>query len=259
MFFLRFGLYKFKEVVGDFERIPTVDCRSPTIKVKGFTLIELSVVIVIIGLIVAGIVAGQALVNQAKLRQVISEINGFKLALNSFKLQYDALPGDMNNAQDYWGSTVDNGNGNGNVDTSEKYDAWEHLSEAELIDQVLSDVPTSSAAIGINMYASDYSNDAGYEISRNTTALYGKRGNRFRIAAKSTSCNSDLNGSLLAVAEAVGIDTKMDDGLADSGAAWALDGTISGNCTPAAECITGTSYNLSNTTTTQCNIFFWIE
>ncbi len=40
----------------------------------GFTLIELSIVIVIIGLIVAGIIGGQSLVRQAKVRPIITNI-----------------------------------------------------------------------------------------------------------------------------------------------------------------------------------------
>lgn len=59
---------------------------------QGFTLLELSIVIVIIGLIVAGISAGQSLVRQASLRSVISDVDKFRTAKNSFKLAYDANP-----------------------------------------------------------------------------------------------------------------------------------------------------------------------
>ena len=90
-------------------------------KQKGFTLLELSIVIVIIGLIVAGISAGQSLVQQAKLRSLVSESGNILTAVNSFRMQYDALPGDMNTAQSYWGvyaggfggTGVTNGDGNG--------------------------------------------------------------------------------------------------------------------------------------------------
>ena len=59
----------------------------------GFTLIELSIVIVIIGLIVAGVVGGQAIVKQSKLRSLISEIDLFHVSINSFYLEYNYLPG----------------------------------------------------------------------------------------------------------------------------------------------------------------------
>ncbi len=97
---------------------------------KGFTLLELSIVIVIIGLIVAGISAGQSLVQQANLRQTISYLKEFDTSLASFKLQYDALPGDMINANDYW-SDATSGNGNGqvrcNTTGDECWRLWMHL------------------------------------------------------------------------------------------------------------------------------------
>jgi prepilin-type N-terminal cleavage/methylation domain-containing protein len=62
---------------------------------KGFTLIKLSIVIVIIGLIVAGVVGGQAWVQQANIRGLISDINKYTIALYTFKLEYNAISGDM--------------------------------------------------------------------------------------------------------------------------------------------------------------------
>ena len=63
-----------------------------TMSKKGFTLLELSIVIVVIGLIVAGISAGQSLVRQASLKSLISERDQYTTAVNTYKLQYNALP-----------------------------------------------------------------------------------------------------------------------------------------------------------------------
>lgn len=71
-------------------------------KTKAFTLIELSIVVVIIGLIVAGVVAGQSLVKQAKIRGVIQNWQKYTAAVTAFQLQYNTIPGDMPNASSYW-------------------------------------------------------------------------------------------------------------------------------------------------------------
>lgn len=64
----------------------------------GFTLVELSIVLVIVGLIIAGISMGSSLVHSAQLQSVITEQSNFIAAINSFRSKYSQLPGDMNNA-----------------------------------------------------------------------------------------------------------------------------------------------------------------
>ncbi len=55
---------------------------------SAFTLIELSIVLIIIGLLVAGITGGAALINAAKLRSVMTDANANKIAANNFYSQY---------------------------------------------------------------------------------------------------------------------------------------------------------------------------
>jgi prepilin-type N-terminal cleavage/methylation domain-containing protein len=62
----------------------------------GFTLIELSIVLVIIGLIVGGVLVGQDLIRAAYIRAQISQIEKFNTAVNTFRGKYNALPGDLN-------------------------------------------------------------------------------------------------------------------------------------------------------------------
>ena len=64
---------------------------------KAFSLIELSIVLIIIGLLVAGITGGQSLIESAKNRAVVNEIRGWKQAVNAFYLLKERLPGDLNN------------------------------------------------------------------------------------------------------------------------------------------------------------------
>ena len=64
---------------------------------KAFSLIELSIVLIIIGLLVAGITGGKSLIENAKNRALINEIRGWKQAVNAFYLLKERLPGDLNN------------------------------------------------------------------------------------------------------------------------------------------------------------------
>ena len=62
-----------------------------------FSLIELSIVLIIIGLLVAGITGGQSLIKSAKLRAFMNELNGWKQAVYTFYASKGRLPGDLNN------------------------------------------------------------------------------------------------------------------------------------------------------------------
>jgi prepilin-type N-terminal cleavage/methylation domain-containing protein len=62
---------------------------------QGFTLIELSIVLVIIGLIVGGILVGQDLIKAAEVRAQISQIEKYNSAVNTFRAKFQAIPGDM--------------------------------------------------------------------------------------------------------------------------------------------------------------------
>jgi len=70
--------------------------RAKLAKMAGFTLIEMSIVLVIIGLIVGGVLVGQDLIRASYLRAQISQIEKFNTAVNTFYGKFQALPGDMN-------------------------------------------------------------------------------------------------------------------------------------------------------------------
>ena len=64
---------------------------------KAFSLIELSIVLIIIGLLVAGVTGGQSLIESAKIRNLANEIDGWRKALLIFKVRNDRWPGDLDN------------------------------------------------------------------------------------------------------------------------------------------------------------------
>ena len=94
-------------------------------KKSGFTLVELAIVIVVIGLLVGGVLQGQELIKQANIRSQIAQFEDINRATFTFRAKYNALPGDMNNATSFWGDLIDidnptigttatcNGNGDG--------------------------------------------------------------------------------------------------------------------------------------------------
>ena len=93
----------------------------------GFTLIELSIVLVIIGLIVGGVIVGQALIKASEVRAQVSQIEQINSSVNTFKLKYNCLPGDCASATAFFNATtqpeeVTNGNGDGIICGAWKYD-----------------------------------------------------------------------------------------------------------------------------------------
>jgi prepilin-type N-terminal cleavage/methylation domain-containing protein len=78
----------------------------------GFTLVEIAIVLVIIGLLLGGILKGQEMITQAKIKNIINDFNGVTVAVTSYQDRYRAIPGDDQNATTRW--TVQSpGKGNG--------------------------------------------------------------------------------------------------------------------------------------------------
>ena len=202
-------------------------------KVKGFTLIELSIVIVIIGLIVAGIVGGQAIVQQSKIRAQISDLKKYKLATNAFYLEYNATPGDFRSASSYWGGSS-NGNGNGKIDgaldgatdpNSESLLFFNHLSLSEIIPETYDNSSTLGAGYPILKIAAGKGMTAGNHYGGNASGLQVtnqfqfKLGLVLQIGQPDEPSNIDRNddtGTASPVTYSM-IDKKIDDGIALQG------------------------------------------
>jgi prepilin-type N-terminal cleavage/methylation domain-containing protein len=138
---------------------------------NGFTLIELSIVLVIIGLIVGGILTGRDLIAAAAVRAQISQLEKYQTAANTFRGKYGYLPGDIKDpdATNFGfaarGQYAGEGDGNGiiqgiDANSSNSNDGqtsasgetamfWADLSKAGLIDAGLNTAaPTTIPAYG---------------------------------------------------------------------------------------------------------------
>lgn len=249
---------------------------------KGFTLVELSIVIVIIGLIVAGVIGGQSLVKQAQLRAIISESEQIKVAFNAFKLEYNAIPGDMSNGSSYWATACNAAgtgasvaaecNGDGNkylsivaTNASEGYMAWQHLSLAGLYPG--SFVPTIAVlgTINSNIPGSKFSG-AGITLVQDTNAApFATAGDGSTTAADTRNTGKNIilfggpvsakiaNSTVFSAPQAYSVDSKADDGSPTTGSILG-----SGTTTEAAgTCLaSSTAYNLDSTDTAPCVLAF---
>tara|TARA_B100001123_G_scaffold204580_1_gene231980 strand:- start:352 stop:1125 length:774 start_codon:yes stop_codon:yes gene_type:complete len=209
-----------------------------------FSLVELSIVLVILGLLTGGILTGQSLIRAAELRSVVTDMQRYQTAMRSFQDKYFAIPGDMRNATSFWGSAggdgtnaacwdalttaipVCNGNGDGYPGSyavttlyrwSERMMAWKHLANAGLIEGSYigkTDSTTNEFMLtgGKNVPAS--------KIGTAVWDIYGRNG----ITGHATEFDDNggiqlglrSNGNIatapLIPEEVWNIDTKLDDG-----------------------------------------------
>lgn len=227
---------------------------------RGFTLIELSMVLVIIGLLAGGIFVGRDLIQAAEIRATVSQLNQFNTAVHTFELKFNALPGDIlpSNAAAF-GFTVSQCGvctfNDGLIDYGKPYLFWQHLSQAQLIPG-LSGLASNGVTLDLNglptgqiLLASDVQQflppaKLGRSIIFNAggPSVTWPAGNDFQlIGFQSLGTANDFPASIqLTSGEAYAIDSKMDDGMPNTGAVqgFGIGGamywnstSIAGNCT----------------------------
>ncbi|MEB3701475.1 Type II secretion system GspH family domain protein [Candidatus Bealeia paramacronuclearis] len=194
----------------------------------GFSLVELAVVLVIIGIIVAGVLKGRDLIENARLKRVISEVHEIQVAMSSFLDKFEALPGDFKKASLLIQSDLKDGNGDGiiggdGLDTSsEAFAAWSHLAESHFYEKI--DTKERTAEFGKGSPSSSVG--GGFTIESNPKNLKG----HWIILGNKNGKHGD--GGLLTPTQAFTLDQKMDDGKANSGRVRVMDGSdaSSGDC-----------------------------
>jgi prepilin-type N-terminal cleavage/methylation domain-containing protein len=211
----------------------------------GFTLVELSIVLVIIGLIVGGVIGGQSLMASAKLNKTITQIQQYQTSFNIFSDKYDAYPGDMANATSYW-SDSSNGNGDGKIEHNTQESCtyiWHHLMKAGLISGTYTGQSTGATPYlvpGVNVPKSSIRGDSGFRFYWEQAGIHSVIANFLWLG--STRNGQDwLNGAALYPTEAETIDKKMDDGKSSDGK---ILGWVGGGAT--GTCQSGTGYNVTN-------------
>ena len=220
-------------------------------KKEAFSLVELSIVIVIIGLLVAGTLAGADLIKTAKLKSLIGEVESYKIAVDNFKQQYEELPGDMRNATSFWttdqngGTAVQNGNGDGEIQPSsgdknagltETFYAWNHLTLAKLVPGTFSGSTATGATPGVNIPASKYMDGVGFSLRYNanpwnyTNALGRFLPANYIATGKAYAAWNIPQTNAFTAQQAYYVDSKIDDGKPASGKVIAGLGMGSGVC-----------------------------
>lgn len=99
--------------------------RPITARQRGFTLVEIAIVLVIIGLLLGGVLKGQGLIDSARVKNIIQQSTSLTAAVNAYQDKFRALPGDDVQGTTHAPGATGNGNGDGQI--SEYLLAPQHL------------------------------------------------------------------------------------------------------------------------------------
>jgi prepilin-type N-terminal cleavage/methylation domain-containing protein len=175
---------------------------------QGFTLVEIAIVLVIIGLLLGGILKGQEMITQAKIKNVVADFSGISAAYYGYQDRYRAIPGDDDKADTRWG--VAKGNGDGIVQ-GEYYtttvDAesrlwWEHLRRSGFVGGTGQQQPLNAVVGVMGVQTGDGLGASGLGFS------------------SLIMCSANLPDKI-----AIAVDSQMDDGAIGTGGVRGLTQT----------------------------------
>lgn len=209
----------------------------------GFTLVELAVVMIIIGLLIGGILKGQELITNAQVTAAVSQVKGYDAAVTTFRDTYAAVPGDMSNATtrlpECGGASPNctDGGGNNRIDTvaagvnpanvaDENVQVWLHLGLADLISGVQDtgalnfseNLPEASIGGG---YFLGFHTDGTTPINAGQVGPTARAGHYITLVGAPDLASDAAGAEALRASQAARIDRKMDDGAPETGSVLA--------------------------------------
>lgn len=197
---------------------------------KGFTLVEIAIVLVIIGLLLGGILKGQEMITQAKIKNVIADMSGVSAAMYGYQDRYKALPGDDGKADRWAGTTKGNGDGivsgKWTASPSEALFFWDHLRLAGFISGSGATNPFNAVSGKLGVQTGDAGSPIGGVLSDGaTTAFSGLM-----------LCSGNLPDKI-----AISVDSQMDDGIGNKGSVRGMLQSTGPN--PADIAVTASTYS----------------
>jgi hypothetical protein len=229
---------------------------SRQIKAKGrvlasaFSLIELSIVIIVMGVLILGTMAGNNLIKVSKMTAIIKEYNSIRLLSNAFYLDYGRLPGDTNGDNRIDPNTVASGSS-----YKENIYLWRELlidnsnTNAGVLLYKPSDSVNNNLIPGVTIPTTKYNpNVFGWNLSHRDNF----RNNILTLASYDNDNNNLITQSIPAIAVQY-VDNKIDDNKPLSGSIFStLDGS-STECNPSHS---SNEYDL-NAKDAKCFLAFW--